>query len=364
MLQLTRNSHAATVLCISVLAASLASADTFEAVDYGAADANEQSALDAINGFRADPQNELYKIFQGQGYGGSKSTFDALLSGQTSYSENFWLTNFGNNIITGSMDHFETVPSSIQAQFNSLPTAGSLSSYQWSNNIGWSAHQYADWIEADGGATSNPHAIPGAPTLGDRFTNAGVNWTAVGENIARGWPLDPVQMHAGFAIDWGTGIDGIQNPPGHRNSMLSPDFSYIATAIVDNGGVLDDYTQVQHLANQFSTDPIFYGYVFDEQTRDVLSGATVSLFDTANQLLGTTTTDARGAYTIQFDTGFGTPDRAEFAALGRIASSSALGSSASNYFLDASITAIPEPSSLLALTALFAPAVLRRRNRT
>jgi hypothetical protein len=170
-------------------------------------------------------------------------------------------------------------------------------------------------------------------------------------------------MHAGFAIDWGPGVDGIQDPPGHRDSMLSTSFSHAATGIVDNGGVLGEYTQVQHLANPFSADPIFYGYVSDEMTSDELAGVSVSLFDTSNQLLGTTTSDARGAYTIQFDTDLGTPDRAEYGAFGRIASSSAIGSSGSNYFLDAAIAAVPEPSSFLALTTLFAPAILRRRKR-
>ncbi len=336
---------------------SLPGAITFNSVNYGAPSADESDAFNRINDFRADPQNELYDMFVGQGYAGTKAVFDAALAAKNSYTsgEGWWQSNFGGSIVTSSMDFFATVPATLKNQFDALPAAGTLNPYTWSNNIGWAAHQYSVWVENDAGATPNPHAIPGAPSLGARFTEVGVNWGNVGENIARNWPLNTAQMHMGFAIDWGTGVDGIQSPPGHRNSMLSSTFEELGIGIVDlpswNPG---NYTQTQHFARTFSTDPIFYGYVTDCATGDENAGITVNVYDASGNLLGTTTTDARGGYTIEF--AGGTP---AYATYNGEQSTIALGTDGANFFLDA---AIPEPSSTLLLAlATLAPTLRRRR---
>lgn len=329
--------------------------------DYGAADANELAAFDAINLFRADPQNELYEIFQGFGYSGTKAMFDSALQAQTTYpGGSFWSTLPGvtANLATNSMDFFMTVPATLEAQFAALPAAGTLAAYSWSDNIGWAAHQYSNWVEMDAGATSNPHAVAGAPGLGARFTNAGVNWTNVGENIAADWPLNVLWMHSGFAIDWGTGVDGIQSPPGHRNSMLSTTFTHAGIGILDAGWTIGDVTQVQHFAAQSSTDDIFYGFVSDCMSA-IVAGALVEVFDAAGNSLGTATTDAKGAYTIQFSGG--TPAYAEYTNMGTtVTSDIALGSSGSNYFLDA---VVPEPSGgmLFGWIGLIACLAIRRK---
>lgn len=311
-------------------------ADTFTAVNYGEASADETDAFNRINAFRADPRNELYEMFVDQGYGGSKAVFDALLNGQTSHTAGWWVSNFGSNLATNSMDFFGTVPSTLNGQFAALP-AGPLPAYTWSDNLGWASHQYSVWVENDAGATSNPHAVAGAPGFAARFSDAGVNWTGIGENIAANWIFDTELMHMGFAVDWGPGVDGIQSPPGHRNSMLSTSYDHLGIGIVDAGWDSERITQVQHFATQFSTDPIVYGYVTDEMTGNELSGVLVNVYDAGNNLLGTATTDARGAYTIQY-TG-GTPDYTTYAVSGAPAvTGSGLGNSGSNYFLDAALS--------------------------
>lgn len=251
-------SFAVSFLCVAC------EADIFTPVNYGAGSAAEQDAFNRINNFRADPQNELYDVFVEQGYAGTKGTFDTLLNGQTTYTAGWWSSNFGSNIATNSMNFFGVVPGTLNAQFAALPSAGALSPYTWSDNIGWSSHQYSVWVENDAGTTSNPQAIAGAPGLGARFTNAGVNWTGAGENIAANWTPVVSLIHMGFGIDWGPGVDGIQSPPGHRNSMLSSTYDHLGIGIVDQGWTAGNVTQVQHFAAEFSTDPIVYGYVTDE----------------------------------------------------------------------------------------------------
>jgi len=349
----------AVILLLSLIVApDNVCADSYTAVNYGAANASELNAFNRINAFRADPQNSLYAMFVEQGYGGNQSTFNALLAGKTSYTSNegWWPSNFGGNLATWSMDFYATVPSTLLSQFNALP-AGPLAAFTWSDNIGWSAHQYAVWIEDDAGATGNPHAIPGAPSLGDRFTNAGVNWSSSArENVARNWPLLVDIMHMGFSIDWGPGVDGIQSPPGHRDTMLSSS-THIGIGFYDDPAYGDpgDLTQVQHVTTQNSTDPIFYGYVTDAAD-EALSGVTVTLYDSGDNSLGSATTDAQGAYTIQYSGG--TPDYATYDdAVTLYTSNIALGNSGSNYFLDATI---PEPATM-SLLAIGGIALLSRR---
>ena len=206
----------------------------------------------------------MYEAFVQFGYAGSRSEFDNLLQSQATYpGSNWWSSNFGfQNLMTFSMDAFATVPGTLLNQFAALPSAGSLVPFLWHNNIGWAAHQYAVWLESDAGASSNPHAVAGAPSLLNRILNNGVQLSSIGENIAADWPNSPPLMHNGFMIDWGTGVDGIQSPPGHRNSMLSSR-THVGLAIVDQGWTAGAYSQVQHFVSAFGFSPLVYGYLSD-----------------------------------------------------------------------------------------------------
>lgn len=350
--------------CLLILLAAEATqaASTFTPVNYGAASSDESAALAAINAFRATPQNELYATFQSFGYAGSKTDFDALLVAETTYpGSNWWSNTFGfSNLMTNSMDFYDTVPKTLHDQFAML-AAGPLSPFVWDDNLGWAAHQYSVWVEIDAGATANPHAVSGAPGFEARFTDNGFNWMSIGENIAPDFPNDIPIMQAGFALDWGTGTDGIQDPPGHRNSMLSTDFTHVGIGIVEAGWNATDVTQVQHLAEQLSAaDPIVYGYVTD-MSGNRLSNVTVEVFNSSDVSLGSDSTDATGAYTIQY-TG-GSPSTIAYTnALGATETSSAFGSSGMNFFLDAQISAVPEPSAFI-FVAMIASAVAWSRRR-
>lgn len=323
-------------------------------VNYGAPTADEQLAFDKINRFRANPQNELATMFS-ESFAGTYSNADmqGFLQGMD-WSTNFWKSTFGTNIASSSMDFFQTRPGTIYSQFESLTSAPALG---WSNNIGWAAHQYAVWVERDAGVTPNPHAIPGAPSLGARFTNAGVSWTNVGENIAANWQMNVAWMHMGYAVDWGFGPDGIQSPPGHRNSMLSATYNQIGVGIVNDGWGATHFTNVQHFAATIGNQPIVYGFVTDQDSQR-LAGATVEIFDAAQALIGTVTTDAIGAYTYRVPTGR-TPALAAYS-IGLFNSPAfTLGNANGNWFLDVQL--IPEPSTAVAsLAGLFLLCIRRR----
>jgi hypothetical protein len=58
------------------------------------------------------------------------------------------------------------------------------------------------------------------------------------EGIVYSYSEHTVFGHAGFNIDWGTGTDGTQDPPGHRNAIMSVNYNltnvgYAVVAVSD-----------------------------------------------------------------------------------------------------------------------------------
>lgn len=258
------------------------------------------------------------------------------------------------------MNFFQTSPNVLYDEFQAMALLPLRSPYTWNNNIGWAAHQYAARVEADAGATQNPHLLPG-PTLGARISNVGVNWSNVGENIAPNWVPNPAAMHMAFAVDWGTGTNGMQNPRGHRDAMMSALYTGIGIGTVDEGWGAGRVTKVQKLAALSSTNRIAYGYVYtDASATTKAAGATVNIYDAAGVLLGSTTSDSSGAYTYVVSPAAAAPATAEFSLAGITTPRHALGNAGNTWFLDAA--AIPEPSSaLLAGLAILGACARRRR---
>lgn len=277
--------------------------DSFS-IGLDAGDTSEQLSFDKIQRFRADPQGELARIFS-ESTPGSYTTagIAATLNGQATYTTNWWRNNFGFNTLTINLDGSMVVPQTLQSQFSALPAAGSLYPYTWNQNIGWAAHQYSHCLEADAGV-SGSHFVAGAPSLGARFTDSGyTGWNSVAENVFRNIPNDIDFTHAGFVIDWGGGVanDGIQNPPGHRNTMLSGTLTSTGIGHIDDGWTAGSFSQTQHFGSRFS-DNILAGYAFEGTTYDfsnALSGATVELTNPGGGMVwATTTADSYGGYTI------------------------------------------------------------------
>ena len=85
------------------------------------------------------------------------------------------------------------------------------------------------------------HQCPGEPALGTRETDAGVTWTAAGENIGEGGPVSDTsaaiaQMAVGLTQDMLN-----EKPPddGHRLNILSSTFTSIGIAVtIDSSGTV------------------------------------------------------------------------------------------------------------------------------
>jgi hypothetical protein len=59
----------------------------------------------------------------------------------------------------------------------------------------------------------------------DRIDAAGFDYT-LAAGIVYSYSEHAVYGHAGFNIDWGPGTDGTQDPPGHRNAIMSVNYDY------------------------------------------------------------------------------------------------------------------------------------------
>ena len=94
-------------------------------------------------------------------------------------------------------------------------------------------------LMADGCGLS--HQCPGEPPIGTRETDAGIDWTAAGENIGEGGPVaDTTAAIASMAVGLTQSMLNEQPPnDGHRLNILSTAFTHIGIAVYrDSSGTV------------------------------------------------------------------------------------------------------------------------------
>ena len=117
-----------------------------------------------------------------------------------------------------------SIAAAVVAAINSARAQQGLSALTVSADLQASAHAH-DLAMATANQLS--HQLPGEPDIGARETNAGVTWTAAGENI--GWTTDMTQAGA-LSIE--ASMVG-ERPPndGHRRNILSSTFTVVGVDI-------------------------------------------------------------------------------------------------------------------------------------
>jgi len=102
---------------------------------------------------------------------------------------------------------------------------------------------------------------------GARITANGYTWNTWGENVYA-YAESVFYGHAGFAVDWGPGPGGMQNPAGHRQNMLTGAFREVGIGVVDGmngvGGPQPVGPQLvtQDFATQPANSPFITGVVY------------------------------------------------------------------------------------------------------
>lgn len=221
----------------------------------------EQYMLELLNRMRANPAAELGLLTNSLGNpaGSANPDVDAAL------------LFFG---VSGTV---------LQEQWQSLVAAPPLA---WNEQLYLAAQGHNEQMIA-GNVQSHRVVIPSLginePALPDRANIAGyTGWSTLGENVyayARSVP----HAHASFAIDWGSGnhpdsglppIGGIQNPPGHRQTMMNAAYREVGIRVmsVADPGNSDDVGPLV-ITQDFGVRPgvttsTLLGVVYDDPARN------------------------------------------------------------------------------------------------
>jgi hypothetical protein len=206
--------------------------------------AEEQLVLEFINRARADANAEAQRLVT--------STDEDVLS-----AIDFFGVDLGVMV-----NQFATLtqtlpPLSMNAQ---LTTAARLHSQDMFNNV------------FQGHFSSDDPVSPNEPddSIGDRAIKQGYNFMNLGENVFSS-ARSVFESHAAFEIDWGFTPTGIQDPPGHRNSIHGSVFREAGIGIVlgtnsSGGNSVGPLVVTHDLGVQLiGATPFITGVAYDDQ---------------------------------------------------------------------------------------------------
>ncbi|WP_136635762.1 CAP domain-containing protein [Pseudooceanicola onchidii] len=249
----------------------------------GSPTAYEQLTMELVNRFRMDPTNE----------------YDRLVG--------------VDGDIDNAISYFGVDLAALDTQLASL---SALSPLAWNSLLNDSATTHSErMIRLD----EQAHNFEGEPDTRGKFDAAGYpDNSYIAENIFA-FSDDALYGHAGFVIDWGydavdytngqlnanwqTTGDGIQDPAGHRNVIMSANYTEIGVGVVvdsDPGTSVGPNVTTQHFGGRLDYVAQFLGVVIDDQDSDNfydigegMGGVTVTLTGNAGTF-STTTWDAGG----------------------------------------------------------------------
>ncbi|UWR28346.1 CAP domain-containing protein (plasmid) [Sulfitobacter sp. S223] len=243
----------------------------------------EQEMLELLNRARLDPQGEFDALI------GTASNATGVTAGIRN-AVNFF--NVDLDVFRAQIAVFDPV----------APVA-------WSSSLNVAATGHSEkMIEV----SAQGHLFEGELGLGDRITAAGYdNWRTVSENVFA-YTDNPVQGHAGFFIDWGFTSTGIQDPAGHRLTILNEDFTDVgiaALAETDSSTALGPWVVTQNFGARFTNVPQLVGVVLKDADGDRfydagegLEGVTITATNASGDQFVTTSWGS-GGYQMELASG-------------------------------------------------------------
>jgi hypothetical protein len=239
------------------------------------AGAREQYMLELVNRMRQNPAAELPLI-----------------------------VNANDPSVNNALAFFHVDRNLLATQWASLSPAPPLA---WNDFLGSTALAHSQAMLT---ANLQAHQLPGEQDPFTRMTNAGYNWNYAAENIYA-YAAAVFDAEAGFAIDWGYGPGGMQNPAGHRKNLMDSNLREVGIGLVDAppGSPMGPLLVTQDFGNRFNFgNPWLLGSVFDDTNHDGfysqgegLGGVTVTIAGSSGTLQ--TTTAAAGGYQLQVPAG-------------------------------------------------------------
>lgn len=242
--------------------------------------------LEHINRMRTNPQGELDFLFS--------SHTTSLVARDPA--------------VQSALNFFQVSASALKTQFAALTPVAPLA---WNEALYNAAQTHNSLMIAH---DQQSHQLPGEAGLLTRIVNAGFNWmfsVRVGENVFA-YSTSPLFGHAGFAIDWGFGPNGIQNPAGHRNNIMDAGFQEVGIAIATETNLLTSVGP-QIVTQEFGQRGNYgaaalVGVVYDDVRADGFYNAGEGLSGVTIEVTGpggtyTTTSMAAGGYQLKVPAG-------------------------------------------------------------
>ncbi|MEE4348913.1 MAG: Ig-like domain-containing protein [Pacificimonas sp.] len=246
----------------------------------------EQLQLELINRFRLDPAGEYDRL---------------VINGQGTTAE-----------VQAAIAFFGVDIAVLESQLSTLTP---VAPFAWNTALADAADFHSGiMIQQD----IQTHQAPGEPSAAERILDAGYNNArALGENVYA-FTDDPLQGHAGFIIDWGfddvddpkgdfraTG-DGIQDPPGHRITLINSTLTEIgigAIAETDPSTQVGPWVVTQNFGLRSDYQAQIVGVIAADDDEDGfydlgegLGGVTVTLTDQDSGAVFSTMSWESGGY--------------------------------------------------------------------
>jgi hypothetical protein len=243
----------------------------------------EQEMLELVNTMRTDPRGELNRLLV--------STSPLLARDPQ---------------VQAALDYYGVNGSALASQWTNLAPVQPLA---WNEALVTSALGHNQRMIA---ADRQAHQLPGEASIGSRITTAGyTGWSTVGENIYA-YATSVGYGHAGFAIDWGVGPNGLQSPAGHRLNLMNAHFREVGISIAQESSPntqVGPYVITQDFGNRASLgNPFVLGVVYRDANRNNRYDAGEGLGQVNVALRGsagtfTTTSMTAGGYQLKVPAG-------------------------------------------------------------
>ena len=282
-----------TVVCMIIGGGSLPASSFLPEDQYsiGSPTDEEQYFVELINRARADANAEAFRL---------ANTTDPDVQGA--------ITFFGVSL-TEMYNQFDTLdqnlpPLSINA---ALASAARLHAEDMFTNL----------FQGHISSSDPPPPFSPGDTLSLRVAEFGYNYSTLSENV-----FDKAKSafygHAGFEIDWGYGPFGMQDPPGHREAIHSPNNREIGVGVVLGTNTNGTYSVgplvvTQVFGSQLVPDPFITGVAYYDlngnnfyDPGEGLGGLTVGVAETtdwaktANSGGFSIPVPGNGSYTLTF----------------------------------------------------------------
>jgi hypothetical protein len=200
----------------------------------------EQEFFQRVNRFRDDPQGEYGRFL--------RQTTPQLLARDADVQAN--------------LDFFGVDGPTLRRQWDGLQPAPPLA---WNADLQEAAEGHNALMVA---SNTQSHQIGSEPALGQRLRDAGYAFQRASENVFA-YCQSIHFCHAGLAIDWGNGPQGLQNPPGHRDTLLDPGLRELGIAVTATGrsgnGQVGPLVATQDFGTRAALSPQVVGAVFADQ---------------------------------------------------------------------------------------------------